>query len=361
MPDSKSSMETETDRQTVADPGAAPGERCPSSGKWLRFAVQAGFAASVLLVGWQFHLFVASLEDTAGPLADRPESVEAWLPISSLMSLTLLAKGGGLNRVHPAGLVIFSLTLLSAVILRRGFCSWVCPIGTLSEYAHKAGRRVLGRNFTINRWVDYPLRSLKYLLLGFFVWAILSMPAIGLREFIHGPYNRVADVKMYLMFADISAVGVSVMVILLLLSAVFKNFWCRYLCPYGALLGLLSLVSPVAVRRDADQCLKCGRCSKACPNSIRVAKARRVRSVECTACFTCVSACPKPGALGVSVGRRRVSLLLYAVLIVGAFILVPQAARAIGYWQSETPDQMYRPLYQIIHQLDHVRTPGAMR
>ncbi len=364
MEDNKPSTEFETELDPLAESGTYPAKSSSSSRQWVRLAVQAGFIVSVLLVGWQFHLFVVSLGDTSGaPLADRPESVEAWLPISSLMSLTLLVKSGLANTVRPAGLVIFSLTLMLAVVMRRGFCSWVCPIGTLSEYTHKAFRKIFGRNLTINRWIDYPLRSLKYLILALFLWTILQMPAIDLHQFIHAPYNRVADVKMYLLFATISKVGICVFVVLMVLSAIVKNFWCRYLCPFGALLGLLSLLSPVTIRRDPARCGDCGHCSKVCPNRISVSKAKRVRSAECTACYSCVSACPKPSALGMSIGRSKpaLSLLVYGVITVAAFVLVTQAARAVGYWQSDTPDAMYRMLYQQINRIEHVRTPGAMR
>ncbi len=370
MADNESPAEIEADPQPPAESvnsplnGKSPAGGSRSSSQWVRLAVQSGFIVSVLLVGWQFHLFVISLGDTSGaPLADRPESVEAWLPISSFMGLTLLAKTGIANTVHPAGLVIFCLTLLLTIAVRRGFCSWVCPIGTLSEYTHKAGRKILGRNFTINRWIDYPLRTIKYLILAFFLWAILQMPARGLYEFIHAPYNRIADVKMYMMFANISMVTICVFAGLIVLSAIFKNFWCRYLCPYGALLGALSLLSPITVRRDPTRCGDCGHCSKVCPNSISVSKASRVKSVECTACYSCVSSCPKPGALGVSLGssKRTVSLLVYGVITVAAFVLVTQAARAVGYWQSDTSDAMYRMLHQRINQIEHVRTPGRMQ
>ncbi|MCY2931628.1 MAG: 4Fe-4S binding protein [Planctomycetota bacterium] len=324
----------------------------------VRRIVQVGFVLFFVLVGWQFHRFVVSLSAAhADDVAARPPAAEAFLPISSLMSLTCLLKGGGANHVRPAGLVIFSLTLTLSLVLRRGFCSWACPIGTISEYAHTLGRSLFGRNYALPAWLDTPLRGIKYLLLAFFLGFILRTPADSLAGFIHEPYNRIADVKMYAFFADPSRVTILVLAVLLGLSVLVKNFWCRYLCPYGALAGLLSMLSPAAIRRNAGVCTSCGRCTRACPNRLPVATERCIRSAECTACYTCVSACPARGALAMTLGTARRRLLLgaflYGLLTVGAFLLVSQSARALNYWQSDTPPEQYQYLNAHMAEISH--------
>lgn len=325
---------------------------------WVRATVQMGFLVFSLLIGWQFHRFVLWLSDPVTPPPVRPASVEAWLPISSFMSLTFLFRTAQATPVRPAGLVIFSLVLGLSFLAGRGFCSWVCPIGTLSEWAHRLGRKLLGRNLLPPRWIDIPLRSLKYLLLGFFVYAVARMPVEALRVFLEGPYNRVADVKMYLFFAEMTRTAAIILAILLVLSVLIRNFWCRYLCPYGALLGLCSWLSPTVVRRDATRCNGCRQCERACPNRVQTRTRQQVRSPECTTCFGCVQACPVPGALAVSwpAPRRAVSATAYAAILVGAFVLVSQAAQSVGYWESSTDPR----LYGYIHQMDHPRSPRGL-
>jgi len=323
---------------------------------WLRPTVQIGFVLFSILLGLQFRNFVLSLTGPDGsPIKPRPAAVEGYLPISSLMSVIYLAKTGVANRVHPAGLLIFTLTLSLALLIRRGFCSWACPIGTASELVHKTGRALLGRNLAIPRWLDWILRLLKYALLAFFLYTILKMPVEGLKQFIYGPYNRIADIKMYLFFINISATALAIILILTILSALFKNFLCRYLCPYGALLGLFSVLSPCAVRRDTDKCTNCSQCGRACPNRIAVDKKKTIRSVECTACYDCIGACRIDGALRMGWPRtnKGLSIVAYCVITIASFFFAAQVCRLLGYWQSETPDAMYRFLYNGITDIGH--------
>jgi ferredoxin len=139
------------------------------------------------------------------------------------------------------------------------------------------------------RWVDIPLRGLKYLLLALFVWVIGRMSVEALAGFLSGPYGIIADVKMLNFFRHIGQTGAIVLAVLTLLSLVVQNFWCRYLCPYGALVGLTALLSPVRIRREAKPCIDCGKCAKACPAWLPVNRLVEIRSAECTACMECVA------------------------------------------------------------------------
>lgn len=163
-----------------------------------RLIVQAGFAILCIVMGWQFYHFVeAAKQTTSGALPYRPPGVEGFLPISGLMGVVDWFHQGTLNVIHPAATVLFLLFLLLSILLRKSFCGWICPVGFLSEWLARLGQMWFGRNFRLPSWLDYPLRSLKYLLLGFFAWAIFfSMDAEELHQFIASPYNKVADVKM---------------------------------------------------------------------------------------------------------------------------------------------------------------------
>ena len=230
--------------------------------KWIRYAFQWGLFAIIAHGGYRFYLFVEHFKGR-GEFVERPELVEAFLPIGALMSLKVWLMGGSINSTHPAALMILVAALLCSVLLMKSFCGWICPVGALSELMHKIGRLVLGRNPRIHPYIDYPLRTLKYALLGFFLYIILyRMDAWAIAEFMSSPYWRVADVKMLYFFTDMSRTSVIVLVVLGALSLVFKNFWCRYLCPYGALTGLLGIFSPLKVTRNEEKCINCHKCTQ---------------------------------------------------------------------------------------------------
>ena len=126
------------------------------------------------------------------------------------------------------------------------------------------------------------------------------MPVPAIRAFLEGPYGVIDDVKMLNFFRFLGLSGGIVMLTLAVASIFIQNFWCRYLCPYGALMGAVATASPLAIRRDAAVCIDCAKCARACPAALPVDRLVTIRSAECTACLECVAACPASGALYLS-------------------------------------------------------------
>jgi len=252
--------------------------------------------------------------------------------------------------------------VLMALLLRKAFCSWLCPVGTFSELLWKLGRRLLHRNFHLPRWADLPLRGVKYLLLGFFLWAVSSMSASEIGSFLRSPYGLIADVKMLNFFRFMGMAGTIALAMLIIASVLVQNFWCRYLCPYGALLGLAALVSPTRIRRNPRACIDCAKCAKACPSILPVDKLTSVQSAECTACLECVAVCPAASALTISAvslrragGRRWRHLQPWAIAagILTLFIGISGYARLTGHWNTNLPSDLYMQLVPHANEARH--------
>jgi polyferredoxin len=320
-----------------------------------RHSMQLAFLALNVWIGIQFWLWVRYYETGGGTAAvGRPPGVEGWLPIASLMNLKVLLLSGQITRLHPAGMFLLIAFIAMSWIFRKSFCGWLCPVGTVSEYLWRLGRKIFRRNFRLPRRVDIGLRSLKYILLGLFLFAVGSMSVVAIRAFLEGPYGIVDDVKMLNFFRFLGLTGGIVTALLVLASLFVQNFWCRYLCPYGALMGFFSMASPLRIRRDANLCIDCGKCAKACPSALPVDKLITIQSAECTGCMQCVAVCPAADTLFLSAPRKKaVPAWAVAAGVAVIFAGICGWAQWTGHWHTVLPDRMYMELVPRANEFTH--------
>ncbi|MCX7933911.1 MAG: 4Fe-4S binding protein, partial [Planctomycetota bacterium] len=146
-------------------------------------------------------------------------------------------------------LIFFAVPLGFALFFGRVFCAAVCPLGAVQELA-------LVRPIAVPLWLDQPLRALP--------WLMLAAAALGAAIGIGFPICR-ADPFVTIFRLSGSAGAISAALVALLFSALVGRPYCRYLCPYGALLGLASRVAcwPTAIAPDG--CIRCRLCENACP------------------------------------------------------------------------------------------------
>ena len=331
----------------------------PDYSQQVRRGVQLGFLALNVVLGAQFYRFVRFYEAGGiGKAPSRPAGVEGFLPIAGLMSLKATLLTGGMPKVHPAGMFLIAAFLTVSFLFRKTFCSWLCPVGTLSEYLWKLGRKFF---FIVKvpRKADVALRGLKYLLLGFFLWAVYSMSPRDVSGFMESPYGLILDVKMLNFFRYLGETGLIVLGVLTLSSVVIQNFWCRYLCPYGALMGLVSLLSPLKITRNVDTCIDCAKCAKACPSHLPVDQLVTIKSAECTGCLECVAMCPAEKTLALAApNKTNVPAWAAAAGIAAIFLGTVGYAKLSGRWESNIPAQVYRYLIPNAEAAEHPMPGG---
>ncbi len=302
----------------------------------LRLMIQLLFLCLTLLASFRFYRFVAAIQaGTATVTLERPSGFDALLPISGLFGVVGWIKNIDVTLLYPEALVFFISAILTTLLLRRSFCSWICPVGTISEWLWKLGFNRMRQNIRPPDWLDYCLRSIKYLLLAYLLYAAFCWDFTRQTTFLASDYNGLSDLKLIHLLISPSLPVLMVLLILLGISYLLRNPFCRFICPYGALLGLVSLLSPAAVQRNAKKCVSCGVCSQVCPTGINVMQAGRVNNPECIACWRCISHCRVNTALTMTVfARWALSGILFAALLLMLFLGGIQFGKRLGQYQS---------------------------
>lgn len=196
-----------------------------------------------------------------------------------------------------------------ALIARKAFCGWICPVGLVHEGLSWLGGRLRRRAerpgsgprhglVTVPPRADRWLRILRLPVLA----AILVATGIT-GELVFRPYD-----PYYVLFSvhghDVQLWSYALVGGLLVLGVVFAMAWCRYLCPLGGALWPLSRLGLLRVAREPSTCTGCSQCDRACPHGLAVSTVDAVRSGECTMCLECRQVCPAPGTLRVAALAR---------------------------------------------------------
>ena len=268
--------------------------------------------------------------------------VDALCPFGGIETLwALVTSATFVKQIAASSVVLLGAILVLAVLFRRSFCGQLCPLGALQELFGKVGKVVWRRaRPQVPAAIDRPARFLKYVVLV--VIAVWSWQAA---ELVIRPYDPWVA-WMHLSSAEVLAefsIGLAVLGASLVGSIVYERFFCKYLCPTGALLGAISRFSLFKVRRNVDTCIDCRLCDKACPSNIKVSEVAVVESPECINCNECVNVCPVKDTLEVSTkaspsGKRTVlTALQMTVAVVAIVAALVGAATAVGTFSWTLP------------------------
>ena len=170
---------------------------------------------------------------------------------------------------------------LYGLVMGRGWCGWFCPFGTLNDLLSFRRTRML-RALSPTKFLVLVGTIVAAWKFGDTVFCKLC-PAGGLEASL--PYFGLGVAKANAPFFVHLGVLVAVLVGMILIS----RFWCRYLCPMGALLSLFNRLSLFGLKLRADRCSRCGVCAAACPMGLK--PHLQINSTDCIKCGECVTAC----------------------------------------------------------------------
>ncbi len=234
-------------------------------------------------------------------LGVRGATIEKYCPFGGVETLIpWLGKTGTLCSLSTTNISVLVGVLLITLLFKRVFCSHICPLGTVMEWAGIAGRKYIIGSRRIPVKLDQALTWLKYPILVVIIIATIRTEELVFRNF--DPY--------YVLFSAgqghaITAVGVVLTLGILVVGFLIPLFFCKYLCPMGACLAPFGKAGLVRVTRDEQKCTNCGFCDSACEWGIKVSEAKTVNGAECGNCQECIRKCPVKGALFLSVGKAK--------------------------------------------------------
>jgi len=197
------------------------------------------------------------------------------------------------NAVAAWAVVIGLIILISTMWLGRRFCAWICPLGTIQEALFGLRTRQYKLKRKLPFWVEWKFGWVRYVLL--LLTVILAALALGWR------YMRLCPFLTLSRLPRISWPGLILLIVLIIGSMFTERFWCRFLCPYGALMNVFQKVGEWMgikrrrMKRNLERCNDCGLCVLYCPMNLNLAEDEYINGADCIHCGLCAEVCPKPG------------------------------------------------------------------
>lgn len=218
-------------------------------------------------------------------------SLHSVCPFGGVVSIyQLAATGTYVKKVHESSLILMFIVFALAFIAGPIFCGWVCPFGSFQEWLGNIGKKLFGKKYNrfIPRKIDRYLRYLRYLVLG---WVIYVTAVSGILIFADfDPYFALFNFWT----GEVAVTALIILGVVVVLSLFIERPFCKYGCPYGAVLGLFNLFRVFSIRRNETTCINCKKCDVICPMNITVSTGKTVRDHQCISCMQCSSenVCP---------------------------------------------------------------------
>lgn len=206
--------------------------------------------------------------------------------------LTLLG-GHSINKLLPS-LVEFLIIIPVTIVLGRFFCGWICTFGFFNDIIYLISSRLFKVKFRISEKVDRILKYLKYFVLIFIVWFVWTWKSTLFES--SSPWDAFAQLPYIKDALAQYAIG-SILLAIIIIGAFFiERFFCRYLCPLGAIFTPISYLRGLKIYKPTNNCGSCRACTKNCPMGIPLYNTSKVTSGECISCLKCTSVCPRSNA-----------------------------------------------------------------
>jgi len=266
---------------------------------WLRTIVQIIFFALIALISVNHTL----AESGKGIPILSSASLHSLCPFGGVVTIYQYATTGTfVQKIHESAFILMVIGFVLAILFGPVFCGWICPFGSIQEWVGKLGRKIFKRryNFFIPAKIDRILRYLRYLVLA---WVLYMTAASATLVFAAvDPYFALFNFWS----SELAIGGLVVLLVTLAGSLFIERPWCKYACPYGAVLGITNLFRIFRIRRVPGTCKLDRACDIYCPMNIKVSEKTIIRDHQCISCLECTSEarCPAAGTVEFVAGGK---------------------------------------------------------
>ena len=233
-------------------------------------------------------------------------SLHALCPFGGVVTIyEYFVSGQFVQKIHESSWVLMWITFALTLVMGPVFCGWVCPFGSVQEWVGKIGKKIFIKrhNLFIPYSLDKWLRYLRYIVL---VWVLYMTAVSGKLIFAdYDPYYAL----FHFWSGEVAMAGVVILLLVIAAAFFIERPFCKYACPYGAILGIFNLFRIFSIKRNTETCVDCGACDKNCPMNIRVSASGTVRDHQCITCMQCASdhACPVNDTIELMTGKMEVA------------------------------------------------------
>lgn len=267
---------------------------------WVRSLVQVFFFGLIALIS--INRTLAATGQGIAFLSSA--TLHALCPFGGVVSIyQFISTGTFVQKIHESAFILMIIGFLLAVLFGPVFCGWVCPLGTIQEWFSGIGRKLFGKrrhNHFLPQKLDRWLRYLRYLVMAQVIYMTATTGTLLFTQV--DPYFALFNFWT----SEVALTGVIILAVTLLASLFIERPWCKYACPYGAVLGVSNLFRVFRIRRHEGTCNLDRICDVTCPMNIKVSQKHIVRDHQCISCLECTSEarCPVAGTVDFVAGGK---------------------------------------------------------
>ncbi|MBT8763872.1 4Fe-4S binding protein [Desulfohalobiaceae bacterium Ax17] len=312
-----------------------------------RFIIRAIFFAIMFVAIIKYIYFVNTGHG-------RSDIIEILCPIGGFYSLVMWFKTGFVDHIHPAGMIFILAGIITTLFCMKGFCGWICPVGTFLDSLTFIREKIVGQNVPD---INMPPK-LKFILENFLylikfgttvalVYFIVRLPG-QIMPMIYQSTVLPEDVSLYKFWIDAfdgkHNITLGVIVGILVFSYFIPRFWCRYLCPLGAFYGIFNIFSFLRLKKE-DSCTNCKLCNKECPMGLSPYTSKLLNNTRCIACLNAMEKCPNHSLSLSFLGIYKIKPIIYPLILVLLYLGIIGFAVQKDMWTSKLSPRMYAKIF----------------